>query len=86
MDSNVAKSRNGSSSHGRVRGVILSPQGWQQFQAAKQQAESEETWGKHFTQEYSASGYYAIRFSSCPSPIIAFSFEDVPHSRRKCCI
>ncbi|MHC5598790.1 MAG: CARDB domain-containing protein [Nostoc sp.] len=35
---------------------------------------------------YSASGYYAIRFSSCPSPIIAFSFEDVPHSRRKCCI
>ncbi|MEH2003082.1 MAG: hypothetical protein V7L00_30875 [Nostoc sp.] len=48
----MAKSRNGSSSHGRVRGVILSPQGWQQFQAAKQQAESEETWGKHFTQEY----------------------------------
>ncbi|MHC5760485.1 hypothetical protein [Nostoc sp.] len=37
MDSNVGKSRNRSSSHGRVRGVILSPQGWQQFQAAKQQ-------------------------------------------------
>ncbi len=36
---------------GRVRGVILSPQGWQKFQTAKQQAESEETWGKHFTQE-----------------------------------
>jgi len=35
---------------------------------------------------YSASGYYAIQFSSSPSPIIAFSFEDVPHSRRKCCI
>ncbi|MEH2381500.1 MAG: hypothetical protein V7K27_21855 [Nostoc sp.] len=46
----AGKSRNGSSSHGRVRGAILSPQEWQQFQAAKQQAESEETWGKHFTQ------------------------------------
>jgi hypothetical protein len=34
---------------------------------------------------YSASGYYAIQFSSYPSPIVAFSFEDVPHSRRKCC-
>jgi WD40 repeat protein/transcriptional regulator with XRE-family HTH domain len=34
-----------------VRGVILSPQGWQRFQTAKQQAESDETWGKHFTQE-----------------------------------
>ncbi|WP_392481253.1 hypothetical protein [Nostoc sp. C110] len=35
---------------------------------------------------YSASGYYAIQFSSYLSPIIAFSFEAVPHSRRKCCI
>jgi WD40 repeat protein/transcriptional regulator with XRE-family HTH domain len=34
-----------------VRGVILSPQGWQRFQTAKQQIESDETWGKHFTQE-----------------------------------
>ncbi len=42
------KSRQGS---GRVRGVILSPQGWQRFQVAKQEAESEETWGKHLTQE-----------------------------------
>jgi len=24
-------------------------------------------------------------FSSCPSPSKAFSFEDVPHSCRKCC-
>lgn len=34
-----------------MRGVILSPIGWQRFQAAKQQAESEEISGKHFTQE-----------------------------------
>jgi WD40 repeat protein/transcriptional regulator with XRE-family HTH domain len=34
-----------------VRGAILSPQGWQKFQTAKQQAESNETWGKRFTQE-----------------------------------
>ena len=26
-------------------------QGWQRFQVAKQQAESDEIWGKHFTQE-----------------------------------
>jgi WD40 repeat protein/transcriptional regulator with XRE-family HTH domain len=39
------------STHGRVRGIILSPHGWQRFQAAKQQAESEETWDKRFTQE-----------------------------------
>lgn len=51
MDSNPAKSGRGRSTSGRVRGVILSPQGWQKFQAAKQQAESDETWGKHFTQE-----------------------------------
>ncbi len=24
-------------------------------------------------------------FSTCPAPLIAFSFEDVPHSCRKCC-
>ncbi|MEH2061574.1 MAG: hypothetical protein V7K50_04760 [Nostoc sp.] len=35
---------------------------------------------------YSASRYYAIQFSPCPSFSIAFSFEDVPHSCRKCCI
>jgi WD40 repeat protein/transcriptional regulator with XRE-family HTH domain len=49
MDLNADKSRQGGP--GRVRGVILSPQGWQRFQAAKQAAESEETWGKHLTQE-----------------------------------
>ncbi|MEH2123766.1 NB-ARC domain-containing protein [Nostoc sp.] len=51
MDSNAPKSGRGRSAAGRVRGVILSPQGWQKFQTAKQQAESDETWGKHFTQE-----------------------------------
>lgn len=51
MDSNPSKFGRGRSASGRVRGVILSPQGWQKFQAAKQQAESDETWGKHFTQE-----------------------------------
>ncbi|KAM3106789.1 WD40 domain-containing protein [Phormidesmis sp. 146-33] len=47
MDLNADKSKQS----GRVRGVILSPQGWQRFQVAKQEAESEETWGKHLTQE-----------------------------------
>ncbi|HEY9619187.1 MAG TPA: NB-ARC domain-containing protein, partial [Crinalium sp.] len=51
MDSNPSKSRRGATSSKRVRGVILSPQGWQRFQMAKQQAESDETWGKHFSQE-----------------------------------
>jgi WD40 repeat protein/transcriptional regulator with XRE-family HTH domain len=51
MDSNPSKSGQGRSTSGRVRGVILSPQGWQKFQTAKQQAESDEAWGKHFTQE-----------------------------------
>jgi transcriptional regulator with XRE-family HTH domain len=51
MDSNPSKSGRGRSTSGRVRGVILSPQGWHKFQTAKQQAESDETWGKHFTQE-----------------------------------
>lgn len=51
MDANPSKSGRGRSASGRVRGVILSPQGWQKFQTAKQQAESDETWGKHFTQE-----------------------------------
>jgi WD40 repeat protein/transcriptional regulator with XRE-family HTH domain len=51
MDSNPSKSGRGRSASRRVRGVILSPQGWQKFQTAKQQAESDETWGKHFTQE-----------------------------------
>jgi transcriptional regulator with XRE-family HTH domain len=51
MDSNPLKSRRGHSTSFRVRGVILSPQGWQKFQTAKQQAESSETWGKRFTQE-----------------------------------
>ncbi|MBD2565686.1 MULTISPECIES: WD40 repeat domain-containing protein [Nostoc] len=51
MDSHPSKTRRGSSTSVRVRGVILSPQGWQRFQTAKQQAESDETWGKRFTQE-----------------------------------
>ncbi|MBD1909350.1 MULTISPECIES: NB-ARC domain-containing protein [unclassified Leptolyngbya] len=51
MNSNPSKSRRGTTPSKRVRGVILSPQGWQKFQTAKQQAESDETWGKHFTQE-----------------------------------
>lgn len=51
MDSNPSKSRRGATPSRRVRGVILSPQGWQRFQTAKQQVESDETWGKHFTQE-----------------------------------
>lgn len=50
-DSSPSKSGRGRSTSGRVRGVILSPQGWQRFQTAKQQAESDEIWGKHFTQE-----------------------------------
>jgi WD40 repeat protein len=50
-DSSPSKSGRGRSTSGRVRGVILSPQGWQRFQTAKQQAEADEIWGKHFTQE-----------------------------------
>jgi WD40 repeat protein/transcriptional regulator with XRE-family HTH domain len=50
-DSSPSKSGRGRSTSGRVRGVILSPQGWQKFQTAKHQAESDEIWGKHFTQE-----------------------------------
>jgi transcriptional regulator with XRE-family HTH domain len=51
MDANAKKSKRSRAASARVRGVILSPHGWQRFQAAKQQAESEETWGKRFTQE-----------------------------------
>ncbi|WP_414587311.1 NB-ARC domain-containing protein [Scytonema sp. PCC 10023] len=51
MDSNPSKTRRGRSTSFRVRGAILSPQGWQKFQTAKQQAESDETWGKRFSQE-----------------------------------
>ncbi|MBD2532075.1 pentapeptide repeat-containing protein [Nostoc flagelliforme FACHB-838] len=51
MDSNSSKTRRGRSTSFRVRGAILSPQGWQKFQTAKQQAESDETWGKRFSQE-----------------------------------
>ncbi|MBD2468925.1 NB-ARC domain-containing protein [Nostoc sp. FACHB-145] len=51
MDSNSSKTRRGRSTSSRVRGAILSPQGWQKFQTAKQQAESDETWGKRFSQE-----------------------------------
>ena len=51
MDANTKKSRSGRVTSGRARGVVLSPQGWQRFQAAKQQAESENNWNKRFTQE-----------------------------------
>jgi hypothetical protein len=52
MDFNPSKSRNGNAAVGRVRGVILSPHRWQRFQTAKQQeAEVEEIWIEHFTQE-----------------------------------
>ncbi len=50
-NSNPSKSSNGSSAHGRERGIVLSPQGWQRFQVAKQQTESAQSWGKHLTQE-----------------------------------
>jgi hypothetical protein len=43
--------RNNATHRDRKRGVILSPLGWQRFQSAKQQAEVEESWGKHFTQQ-----------------------------------
>ncbi|WP_373542855.1 hypothetical protein [Chamaesiphon sp.] len=50
-NSKLSKSSNGSSAHGRERGIVLSPQGWQRFQVAKQQTESAQHWGKHLTQE-----------------------------------
>jgi transcriptional regulator with XRE-family HTH domain len=49
-NSKPSKSSN-CSSMGRERGIVLSPQGWQRFQVAKQQAESAQIWGKHLTQE-----------------------------------
>jgi WD40 repeat protein len=51
MNANPQKARHSGGSSARVRGVVLSPQGWQRFQAAKQQVESQENWGKRFTQE-----------------------------------
>ncbi|MBD2259293.1 NB-ARC domain-containing protein [Pseudanabaena sp. FACHB-2040] len=51
MDTSTKKSKRSKVASTRVRGVVLSPHGWQRFQAAKQQAESEEAWGKRFTQE-----------------------------------
>jgi transcriptional regulator with XRE-family HTH domain len=50
-NSKPSKSSNGSCAPGRERGIVLSLQGWQRFQVAKHQAESNEIWGKHFTQE-----------------------------------
>mgnify|MGYP002776999124 CR=1 FL=1 len=51
MDANRKKSgRNGATS-ARVRGVVLSPHGWQRFQVVKQQVESAGNWGKRLTQE-----------------------------------
>ncbi len=51
MDANAKSSKRGGVPSARVRGVVLSPQGWQRFQATKQQAESENNWNKRFTQE-----------------------------------
>ncbi|WP_199321905.1 NB-ARC domain-containing protein [Leptolyngbya sp. FACHB-321] len=51
MNANAKKAKRSGVASARVRGVILSPHGWQRFQAAKQQAESKESWGKRFTQE-----------------------------------
>ncbi|MBD2120436.1 NB-ARC domain-containing protein [Trichocoleus sp. FACHB-262] len=51
MDTNAKKSKRSGVASTRARGVTLSPHGWQRFQAVKQQAESEETWGKRLTQE-----------------------------------
>ena len=51
MDASTPKTRRGRGSSARVRGVILSSYGWQRFQTAKQQTESQENWGKRFTQE-----------------------------------
>ena len=51
MDSHLSQSSNGTSAQGRSRGTILSSQGWERFQVAKHQTESEQSWGKHLTQE-----------------------------------
>jgi hypothetical protein len=51
MNANAKKAKRNGDSSARVRGVVLSPHGWQRFQAAKQQVESEKNWGKRFTQE-----------------------------------
>ncbi|MBW4527067.1 MAG: pentapeptide repeat-containing protein [Phormidium tanganyikae FI6-MK23] len=51
MDADRKKSSRNGASSARVRGVILSPHGWQRFQAVKQQVESAENWGKRLTQE-----------------------------------
>ncbi|MBD2115124.1 MULTISPECIES: NB-ARC domain-containing protein [Cyanophyceae] len=45
------KPRRGRAPSARARGVVLSPHGWQRFQAAKQQVESDKNWGKRLTQE-----------------------------------
>ena len=51
MDSNLSHSSNSSSAHGRSRGIVLSSQGWERFQVAKQQTESTQSCGKRLTQE-----------------------------------
>ena len=55
MNADAKKSKRSTSSSrsvsGRVRGLVLSPQGWQRFQDAKQQVEAKEAFGKRFTQE-----------------------------------
>ncbi|MDG2991960.1 NB-ARC domain-containing protein [Candidatus Synechococcus calcipolaris G9] len=51
MDANPKGSRRDLKPPKRVRGVALSPKGWQRWQTVKQQAESTEGWGKRFTQE-----------------------------------
>lgn len=51
MNSNAAKPKRERYPQGRVRGVVVSLHGWQRFQVAKQQAESDENQGRRFTQE-----------------------------------
>ncbi|WP_404790693.1 NB-ARC domain-containing protein [Altericista sp. CCNU0014] len=51
MTANSKKARRNGDSSARVRGVVLSPHGWQRLQEAKQQVESQANWGKRFTQE-----------------------------------
>jgi WD40 repeat protein/transcriptional regulator with XRE-family HTH domain len=51
VDANEKKTKCDRTASKRVRGVILSPLGWQRFQTAKQQTESTKTLGKRLTQE-----------------------------------
>jgi hypothetical protein len=59
--------KNGSYARARMRGVILSPIGWQRFQTAKQQAELEEIWGKTL---------YPRKFERSHSPFYQYPIPD----------